>query len=147
MTQDYLGNPIDSKRTDTRQAIDDFTGGVLAYQTRAENILAGAEADPDSVLANAFAGLLMMFAESPQAPSLAARHLQRARAAGPGIPRAERYTALLAAWSADDLPEALRLSEQLLDEHPRDLLAAKLNQYFEFNRGNAPAMLRIALRP
>ncbi|MBD9676589.1 tetratricopeptide repeat protein [Pseudomonas sp. PDM18] len=146
MSQDYLGNPIDSEREDTRQAIDDFTGGVLAYQTRAENILAGAEADPASVLANAFAGLLMMFAESPQAPSLAARYLQRAWAAGPGIPRAERYTALLAAWSADDLPEALRLSELLLDEHPRDLLAAKLNQYFEFNRGNSPAMLRIALK-
>lgn len=146
MTQDYLGNPIDSSSEATRQAIDDFTGGMLAYQTRAEGILAGADSEPGSILANAFAGLLMMFAESPQAPALAARYLQRAHAAGRGIPRAERYRALLAAWSADDLAQALRLSELALEENPRDLLAAKLNQYFEFNRGNSPAMLRIALK-
>lgn len=146
MTQDYLGNPIDSQIPATVQAIDDFVGGVLAYQVRAENILAGAESDPSSVLANAFAGLLMMFAESPQAPRLAARYLRRAEEAGPGTPRARLYTSLLRAWSDDDLQAALRLSERLLDENPRDLLAAKLNQYFEFNRGNAPAMLRIALK-
>jgi tetratricopeptide (TPR) repeat protein len=36
--------------------------------------------------------------------------------------------------------------ERLSDEFPRDLVAVKLHQYFEFNRGNAPEMLRVALK-
>lgn len=146
MAHDYLGNPIDSQSASVVAALDDFTGGLLAYEVRAENILAAAEAAAESVLANAFAGLLQMFAESPQAPRLAQRYLERAERAGPGIPRAHLYTRLLRAWQMDDIPAALALSERLLDENPRDLLAAKLNHYFEFNRGNAPAMLRIALK-
>ncbi|KAF1072574.1 MAG: hypothetical protein GAK45_00164 [Pseudomonas citronellolis] len=146
MTQDYLGNPLDTERPDTRQGIDEFVAGFLAYEPRAEHIVAAAEADPESALANAFAGLLMMFAESPQAPALAAGYLRRAQAVATQQPRAQRYIDLLKAWSGDDLPRAIALSAALLDDYPRDLLAAKLNQYFEFNRGNSPAMLRTGLK-
>ncbi|MFF6585712.1 hypothetical protein ACET34_23020 [Pseudomonas aeruginosa] len=47
MTQDYLGNPIDSSSEATRQAIDDFTGGMLAYQTRAKVSSPAPTASPD----------------------------------------------------------------------------------------------------
>lgn len=147
MTYDYLGNPIDSARDDTRLAIDDFIGGFLGYQPRAERILAGADADPESVLANAFAGILLMFSESPDGPRLASHYQQRAARGGTWAPRrAVLYRQLLDAWIADELPDVLTLSERLVDEFPRDLFAAKLNQYLEFNRGNAPAMLRTALK-
>ncbi len=144
MSLDYLGNPIDTTDPTTLQGLDDFIGGFLGYQPRAERILATADADPDSALANAFAGLLLMFIESPEGPALAEKYRQRAAHAA--HPRARLYLGVLQAWIKDDLDQVLHLSEHLLDRYPRDLFAAKLNQYLEFNRGNWPALLRIGLK-
>lgn len=144
MSLDYLGNPIDTTDPTTRQGLDDFIGGFLGYQPRAERILATADADPGSALANAFAGLLLMFSESPEGPALAEKYHQCAAHAA--HPRAQLYLGVLQAWIKDDLDQVLHLSENLLDRYPRDLFAAKLNQYLEFNRGNWPALLRIGLK-
>lgn len=46
MSLDYLGNPIDTLNPATRQGLDDFVGGFLGYQPRAEGILAVADATP-----------------------------------------------------------------------------------------------------
>lgn len=146
MPLDYLGNPIDTTDPITRQGLDDFIGGFLGYQPRAEGILAAADANPDSALANAFAGLLLMFIESPQGPALAEKYRQRGVAVNTDHPRAQLYLDVLHAWIKDDLDQVLQLSENLLDRYPRDLFAAKLNQYLEFNRGNWPALLRIGLK-
>ncbi|TFY88083.1 tetratricopeptide repeat protein [Pseudomonas nabeulensis] len=146
MPLDYLGNPIDTPHPSTRQGLDDFIGGFLGYQPRAEGILAAADADPDSALANAFAGVLLMFIESPEGPALAAKYHQRGVAVNSDHPRAQLYLSLLHAWINDDLDQVLHLSEHALDLYPRDLFAAKLNQYVEFNRGNWPALLRIGLK-
>src|SRR5476651_85262 len=146
MSLDYLGNPIDTEHAATREGIDAFIGGFLGYHPRAESILATADADPQSRLANAFAGILLMFSESPEGPVLAERYRQRASTTLAGQARADLYLALLRAWIADDLGQVLGLGEQLLERFPRDLFAAKLTQYVEFNRGNWPALLRIALK-
>jgi len=147
MTHDYLGNPIDTERADTRAAINDFVGGFLGYEPRALNITAAADADADSALANVFAGLLMMFIESPEGPGLAAVYQHRAEAANPPEgSRPGRYLQLLRAWRNDDLPQAITFSEGLATRFTRDLLAVKLAQYFHFNSGNWPAMLRVAVK-
>ena len=144
MPLDYLGNPVDTTNPATRQGLDDFIGGFLGYQPRAEHILATADANPDSALANAFAGLLLMFIESPEGPALAQQYRQRAAHAD--HPRAQLYLGALSAWIDDDVDQVLHLSERLLDHYPRDLFAAKLNQYLQFNRGDWPALLRIGLK-
>ncbi|KAF1030782.1 MAG: Beta-barrel assembly-enhancing protease [Pseudomonas sp.] len=146
MSLDYLGNPIDTSDPVTRQGLDDFVGGFLGYQPRAERILAAADANPDSALANAFAGLLLMFIESPEGPALAEQYRQRGAAVNSPHLRALLYLQVLQAWINDDIDQVLNLSEHLLDLYPRDLFAAKLNQYLEFNRGNWPALLRIGLK-
>ncbi len=53
---------------------------------------------------------------------------------------------MLRAWVQDDLGTAIQLCDQVSDEFPQDLAVVKTHQYFEFNRGNSPAMLRIALK-
>ncbi|MBJ9975071.1 tetratricopeptide repeat protein [Pseudomonas sp. S75] len=146
MPHDYLGNPLDSDQPDALQGLNDFIGGFIGYHPRAEAILATADRHPDSALSNALAGILLMFSESPQGPALAQRYRQRAAQVGTPHPRAALYLALLDAWIGDDLDQVLALSERLLTDYPRDLFAAKLNQYVEFNRGNWPALLRIALK-
>lgn len=146
MSHDYLGNPIDTDHPLARQALDDFTSGFLSYHPRAEGIVASSERHPESALSNALAGILMMFSESPEGPVLAERFRTIAAQVTDPQPRAALYVALLQAWINEDLDQVLHLSETLLDQYPRDLFAAKLNQYVEFNRGNWPALLRIALK-
>ena len=46
----------------------------------------------------------------------------------------------------DDPALTLRLFDRISDEFPRDLVIVKTHQYFEFNRGNPPEMLRVALK-
>jgi hypothetical protein len=147
MLRDNLGNPVTSQSADTLRSIDDFIEGYLAYETRAECILAAADADPESCMANVYAGMLWMLLEAPVAAARAQRYLTAAERAAPQATRREQLnTAILRAWVEDDLQRTLRLCDQLSDEFPRDLAIVKTHQYLEFNRGNAPEMLRIALK-
>src|ERR1700719_3376988 len=57
---------LPAQRDTTLHAIDDFIEGYLAYETRAERILAAADADPGSCLANVYAGLLWMLLEAAE---------------------------------------------------------------------------------
>jgi hypothetical protein len=147
MQRDYLGNPVSGSQDQTLVAIDDFIEGLLAYETRAENILAAADRAPESCLANCYAGFLWMLLEAPEAAQHASRYLHAAERTAPLASRREQLNAaLLRAWVDGDLPRAVSLCEQATDECPRDLVAAKIHHYFEFNRGNAPEMLRVALK-
>ena len=145
--RDYLGNPVTAMREATLRGIDDFIEGYLAYETRAEGIVAVADAEPECCLANAYAGLLWMFLEAPDAALHAAKYLAAAQRSAPAATRREQLnTALLQAWVADELPDALHLCDRISDEFPRDLVIVKTHQYFEFNRGNSPQMLRVAMK-
>jgi hypothetical protein len=147
MQQDYLGNPVTAQRDATLRGIDDFIEGYLAYETRAERILGAADADPASCLANAYAGLLWMLLEAPEGARRAAKYLAAAERAAPLATRREQLNAaVLRAWVDDDLARTLRLCDQISDEFPHDLVIVKTHQYFEFNRGNSPEMLRVALK-
>jgi hypothetical protein len=146
MQRDYLGNPVTGQR-DTLRSIDDFIEGYLAYETRAERVIAAAEADPESCLANAYAGMMWMLLEAPEAAARASKYLLAAeRAAPPATRREQLNVAILRAWADDDLGKTIRLCDQVSDEFPRDLAIVKTHQYFEFNRGNSPEMLRVALK-
>jgi tetratricopeptide (TPR) repeat protein len=147
MRRDYLGNPVGALHDSTLRGIDDFIAGLLGYETRAERILAAADAEPESCIANAYAGLLWMLLEAPAGALRAAKYLGAAEAAAPAATRREQLnTAVLRAWIDGDAALALRLCDRISDEFPRDLVIVKTHQYFEFNRGNAPEMLRVALK-
>lgn len=147
MQSDCLGNPISGTGAGTLRAIDDFIEGYLAYETRAERILAQADADPDACIVNVYAGMLWMLLEAPEAASHAGKYLRAAEASAAGATRREQLNvAVLRAWADDDLALAAQLCDQLTDEFCRDLVAVKMQQYFAFNRGDAPEMLRAAVK-
>lgn len=87
MTTDLYGLPITVTNPATVQGINDFIHGFIAYEQKAPNIIAAADADPDCALANAYAAMLWMFLEAPAAPAKAAPYLARARSADPGSER------------------------------------------------------------
>jgi len=147
MQRDYLGNPLTGQQDATLRGIDDFIAGFLGYETRAERILATADADPGSCMANVYAGMLWMLLEAPEAAARAAKYLAAAERAAPSATRREQLnTAMLHAWAGGDLERAIRLCDQVSDEFPRDLAIVKTHQYFEFNRGNSAGMLRAVLK-
>lgn len=147
MAQDALGNAVSGSNAATLRGIDDFVAGFLGYETRATNVLAAADADPDSVLANVYAGFTWMFLEAATAEQHAQVYLDRARAAQKAAnPREALLLRQLERWIAGDIPAVQRLGETIVDAFPTDLASVKLHQYFSFNRGDFPAMLAIVRR-
>ncbi len=145
MAQDALGNEVSSSQGATLAGIDDFVEGFLGYETKATNVLAAADADPDSVLANIYSGFIWMFLEANGAEDRAQVYLDRANRAAAGANEREVLMLnQLERWIAGDIPAVQALGETIVDRFPRDLASVKLHQYFSFNRGDASAMLRIA---
>ena len=75
MQPDILGNPLSAATDGTRRAVDDFVEGLLAYEARADSVIAAAAADTESCLVNAYAGMLWMLLEAKEAPQHAAPYL------------------------------------------------------------------------
>ncbi len=145
MNFDCFGNALATLAPQTVAAIDDFALGLLGYDKRIVNILGAADRDPDC-LANAYAGLLWMLSETGTVPEDARRYLHRAREAmGTAGDRERAAISVLQLWVEDDLPGSIALVEEILAAHPRDLVMLKLHQYHDFNSGDFPAMLRVAL--
>ena len=145
MAVDALGNAVSRAEGATLGAIDDFVTGFLAYEKKAANIIAAADADPDSPLANIYAGFTWMFLEAEIANDMARRYLERAGAvASAANPRELMLLAQLERWVANDVPAVQAIGEEIVRAHPRDLASVKLHQYHSFNRGDAASMLRIA---
>ncbi len=144
MAQDALGNEVSSGEAATLAGIDDFITGFLAYETKAANVMAVADADDGSMLANVYAGFSWMFLEAAAAPAMASKYLRRAEAAGVPNAREALLIEQLRCWIAGDIPGVQRLGAEIVRRWPRDLTSVKLDQYFSFNRGDAAAMLRIA---
>lgn len=146
MPADFLGNEISGGSDATIAGIDDFVGGMLAYESRAEHILDAAARSPGHCLANVYAGMLRMLAEAPSAPAGAGPYLAAARAASrDATARERRLVDMLAAWVSGDVKHAVELLDGIVMDHPRDLLSLKMLHYHLFNRGDFPAMLRAAL--
>ncbi len=143
MVEDALGNAVSTGSA--LDGVNDFVAGFLGYETRATNVLAAADAAPDAVLANVYAGCIWMFLEAEGAKAKASVYLARAEAALSGANARERMLVeQLRRWIGDDIPGVQALGEQIVTAYPRDLAAVKLHQYHSFNRGDARAMLRIA---
>ena len=145
MQRDCLNHPPDARSAQTLRGIDGFVEAYLSYEAGALDILAVADADPTSCMANVYAGLLWMLLEAPQGAQRAAHYLALAENSIGGMRREHLNTQLLRSWVDDDIERALQLCDQMAVEFPRDLVVVKTQQYLEFNRGNAAGMLRAAL--
>jgi len=142
---DALGNPVTAAAPATLAAIDDFVMGFLAYEPRAVNILAAAEADPECGLAQAYAAMLWMFAEAEGAEAKARPFAEAALRLTETATERERLIARTAMqWVEGDVPGLLATIDGIVAAHPRDLAMVKLAQYHLFNAGDCVNMLRIA---
>ncbi len=148
MLNDSLGNQVSLHDAASLGAVNDFVEGFISCEARVANILQVSESD-QSPLVQACCAALHMFAESAQCPRNARPYIQRALSSlklTPGVTqREQRFVAAVAAWVDGDMAQAIRLHQEQVQEHPRDLASLKLGQYHLFNIGNAPGMLKLAL--
>lgn len=143
--QDAFGLPIQVQHEASAAAVGGFQRGFVGYTPEILAVLAAAEHD-DSLIVQACAAALQMFAEAPSGPPAARAHLARAAAADlPATERERQFAAAVAAWVEGDVGHAITLHGAGLAAHPRDLATLKLAQYHAFNLGDSPAMLRLAL--
>lgn len=141
---DLYGLPITSDTDTTRQGIDDFVHGFIAFQPKAANILKVAKADPDNGLANAYSAILFMLLEAPAGHKLARPFLDRAQQATALTPREAATVKAAKLFVTGKIPELIALCEKTVTAFPRDMVMLKLGQYHTFNKGDFAAMLRIA---
>mgnify|MGYP003662764879 CR=1 FL=1 len=146
MTQDLYGLAHSTKTPASVAAINDFVHGFISYHPKAAGIIAAADADPASALTNAYAAMLWMFLEHPIAPSKAQPYLERAQAAKTKNAREEQIVSAVAQWVTGDIPALIASCDGIIGQWPRDLTMLKLAQYHLFNCGDAPGMLRMALK-
>jgi tetratricopeptide (TPR) repeat protein len=145
---DCLGNPVSGASREDLAAIDDFVGGLLAYQPRLLRVLDQAKVDRVAALVAVYKGVLHLLAETTGQEERARPWLAVARAAAARTgttAREDRWIAVLDRWSAGDIDGTVAVLDDLLHHDPRDLAALKLLHYHHFNRGNFAEMLRGAL--
>ena len=126
------------------EAINNFVHGFIAFQPKATHPIKAAKTS-QCALVHAYAAWLMMLSETPQGPDMARPYIKAARA----LPASTRETAAIdvaAAWADHDIPKVIRICEDTVAEHPRDMAMLKMGQYHLFNTGDFPGMLRIATK-
>lgn len=144
MARDLLGNAVTVPDL-FLSAINDFVGGMIAYETRALNILDAATVPDAPALVHLYAGFLNLLAETPGAADAARPHLTAARPPlSTANDRETRLADALTAWIDDDIEATVTILSAILADYPRDLATLKLLHYHQFNHGDFPSMLRAA---
>src|SRR6056297_2669883 len=122
MLTDWRGLPVTASGDATVEAIDTFVEGFLGYENKAASIVAAADADAESSLANAYAAMFCMFLESREAPGMAAGYLDRAQAAAATATERERLVLdAVQAWAAGDMPRGIAVGEEVASLYPREI--------------------------
>ena len=147
MTHDIYGLPVTGASDAALQGINDFIHGFIGFEPKATNVMKAAENAPDCCLVNTYAAMIWMLLEAPIAPKKAAPFLAKAEAAiKSASSREQMITRSVRAWIDGDVPTCLKLCEDILTDHPRDMVALKLGQYHTFNSGDYASILRLALK-
>ena len=124
-------------------AVAAYDGTVRAYLAFArdtgEHLKAVFKADPEMPMAHCLKGYFFQLFANPALDAKADQSLAAAeKSAARGASERERmHIAALAAWRKGDLRRATDLWEEILVEHPLDILALKLGHYTHFYLGDA----------
>jgi tetratricopeptide (TPR) repeat protein len=141
---DLHGLPLSTSSATAADAFNKTVLSYLRYRTDiSTNLQSALAADPDFALAHVLKGYLMMLSFKQANVPVAVGALEAAvgligRADG----REKAHAAALRHWIDGDLDRTLAVWEQILDEHPRDVLALRLHHFNAFWLGRPGAMAR-----
>ena len=141
-TQDLHGLPLTTSCAETAGLFNDAVAGFLKYRAdtpkRAGKLIA---ADPDFAFGHTLRGYFLMTPFNAANLPAAREELDKARTLSASTSRREQaHVAALAAWVAGDIDATIEVWEQILDEHPLDLLAFRLHHFNAFWHGRPDLM-------
>ena len=140
MFRDRQGLTLSTASREAAEAFNAALGAYVGYRADGAQHLARAlAADGEFGLAHCLGGYVTMLSyKRANLPSAAAA--ARSARAAKATPREKAHGAALEAWIAGDLDRALAVWEEILVEHPTDLLAFRLAHFNNFWLGRAEAM-------
>jgi tetratricopeptide (TPR) repeat protein len=125
-------------------AVEAYDRTIRAYlcfaRDTGDRLKAAYKADPDMPMAHCLKGYFFQLFSNPALHPKADQALEQARtaaAARGANAREEMHIAALAAWRRGDMREATDIWEEILVEHPLDILALKLGHFTHFYFGDA----------
>lgn len=135
------------------EAVAGFDRTVGAYlglrMDTGDHLKATLEADPSFVMANVLRGYFMLLFASRKLVGRALSSLEAAREAvreGGCNRREELHIQALDSWASGDQKRALDIWDAILTEWPRDVLALKLSEYWNFYLGDCRGMREVQAR-
>ncbi|MFO1024446.1 MAG: tetratricopeptide repeat protein [Acetobacteraceae bacterium] len=148
MLKDRLDLPLSTGSAGTVAAFDHAIDGYLGYRSdlmrRLEALL---KQEPDFGMAHVFKGYMMMAGyRADLLPAARAAAETANRFTLVATPREQAHAAALAHWVAGDAERAIAVWDQILDEHPHDILAFRLAHFINFWLGRPEAMLASVLQ-
>jgi len=137
MYRDERGDAVSAAGREAVDAFDAVIRDFLGFGRNAGALLKTAfEADPDMPMAHCLRGYFFHLMGNGALAGRARRsHESAVAAAERGNDRERRHAAALGAWCDGDVTRALALWEDILLDHPRDVLALKLAHFQHFYRG------------
>lgn len=146
--QDPLGVPVSASSVDSALAFHQVIEGYLASRKAVmPNLELLIESDPEMPLARCFrAYLLKLAADSRFQPAAEALSARLSSEAGHLTPREQAHVRALESWLANDLDTTTRILEDVLVDHPRDMLALRIAHYLHFYAGGAGDMSDSVIR-
>ena len=142
MYADRRGLPITAANEAAAHAVDATIEAYLGFRADIGDRLKEAlNADPRCVLALCLRGYFMLLMAARSLLPRVRAALDAARAVSGTTAREQAHIAALAAWCDGDIETALGRWEAILPEHPRDVLALKLANFWHFYLGDARRLL------
>lgn len=146
MFRDQQGLTLSTSSREAAEAFNAALGAYVGYRADGAQHLARAlAADDEFGLAHCLGGYFTLLSYKRANLASAAAAARSARGAK-ATSREAAHVAALEAWIAGDLDRTLALWEEILAEHPTDLLAFRLAHFNNFWLGRAEAMRRSAER-
>ena len=143
MRHDSHGLAISTDSAEAAAAFDHAVAGYVTYRAdTGQRVAPMLAADPDFALAHCLKGYLMMLSYKRANVPLAVQALADARAHASGATAREAaHIAALAAWIDGEPARAVAVWDQILRDHPCDVLAFRLAHFNNFWLGRPDLML------
>ena len=142
MFKDCRGLPLTTASEKAAAAFDSAIDGYLAYRVDLPNRMeALLSADPGCGLAYCLKGYLLLMSFRGDILGAARAALAEARRCS-GTAREMAHAEALARWIDGDPEAAVAVWDQILEDHPHDILAFRLAHFLNFWCGRPEAMLR-----
>ena len=139
---DLHGLSLGTENAAAAASLNRALASYLGYRADvSDHVKAALQADPAFALAHCVKGYLMMLAYNRAYVEIAAEAQRAAAQAASGASaREQAHVRALGHWIAGDLDGALRVWEEVLVEHPADVLALRLAHFNYFWLGRAAEM-------